>query len=79
MEFVTPSIEQGGCDVVYVMPNLQPPEGPITQVSQATVYHEKLSRIAPRVQFLMSLYLHPNVTTGEHFCVCCARERVVLH
>ncbi|KAL8901682.1 MAG: hypothetical protein Q9207_005083 [Kuettlingeria erythrocarpa] len=40
------------------MPNLQPP---ITQVSQATSYHEQLSRLAPDVNFLMSLYLHPSV------------------
>ncbi|KAL8834081.1 MAG: hypothetical protein Q9170_003937 [Blastenia crenularia] len=40
------------------MPNLQPP---ITQVSQAISYHRRLSRIAPDVKFLMSLYLHPTV------------------
>lgn len=59
MELVTPLIKKGGCDTVFVMPNLQPP---ITQVSQAISYHEQLSRLAPDVRFLMSLYLHPSVT-----------------
>ncbi len=58
MELVTPLIRKGGCDTVFVMPNLQPP---ITQVSQATSYHEQLFRLAPDVNFLMSLYLHPSV------------------
>ena len=55
MTFVTPYIEKGGCDTVFVMPNLQPP---ITQVAQAVSYHQKLSEIAPKVKFLMSLFLH---------------------
>ncbi|KAL9032651.1 MAG: hypothetical protein Q9180_006380 [Flavoplaca navasiana] len=59
MHLVTPYIEKGGCDTALVMPNLQPP---ITQVSQALAYHEALSRIAPGVKFLMTLYLHPTVT-----------------
>ncbi|KAL8998207.1 MAG: hypothetical protein Q9169_002692 [Polycauliona sp. 2 TL-2023] len=59
MEFVTPYIEKGGCDTALVMPNLQPP---ITQVSQAGAYHEALSQIAPKIKFLMTLYLHPTVT-----------------
>jgi dihydroorotase len=58
MELCTPLIKKGGCDIVYVMPNLQPP---ITQVSQAVSYHEKLSQIAPDVTFLMSLFLHPGL------------------
>lgn len=51
-------IRDGGCDVVYVMPNLQPP---ITQVSDALSYHKKLSRLAPDVTFMMSLFLHPGL------------------
>jgi dihydroorotase len=58
MELCTPLIKKGGCDIVYVMPNLQPP---ITQVSQSVSYHEKLSQIAPDVTFLMSLFLHPGL------------------
>lgn len=58
MEFVTPMIRDGGCDVVYVMPNLQPP---IYQVSDAVSYHQKLSALAPDVTFLMTLFLHPGL------------------
>ena len=76
MELCVPFILKGGCDVVFVMPNtqvfqpislsnhtsisgiLQPP---ITQVSQAIAYHEELSRLAPDVNFLMSLFLHPTI------------------
>lgn len=58
-ELVTPMIRSGGADVVYVMPNLQPP---ITQISQAHRYHETLTRLAPGVRFLMSLFLHSSMT-----------------
>ncbi|KAI4131127.1 MAG: hypothetical protein LQ341_006389 [Variospora aurantia] len=44
------------------MPNL---EKPIVSVAQALAYHQELSRLAPNVRFLMSLYLHPDVTTDE--------------
>ncbi|KAL8956062.1 MAG: hypothetical protein Q9183_006431 [Haloplaca sp. 2 TL-2023] len=43
------------------MPNLQPP---ITQVAQALAYHQKLSEIAPKVKFLMALFLHPSLNAG---------------
>jgi dihydroorotase len=52
-------IRTAGCDTVYVMPNLQPP---ITQISQARRYHETLTRLAPGVRFLMSLFLHATTT-----------------
>ena len=58
-ELVTPMIRSGGTDVVYVMPNLQPP---ITTVSQARQYYETLTRLAPDVRFLMSLFLNSNMT-----------------
>lgn len=58
-ELVAPMIRSGGADVVYVMPNLQPP---ITQIFQAHRYHEILTRLAPGVRFLMSLFLHPSMT-----------------
>ena len=58
MEFVTPLIRQGGCDLVYVMPNLQPP---IKTASAAVKYHDRLSAIAPNVEFLMTLFLHPDL------------------
>jgi dihydroorotase len=78
MELVTPLIEKGGCDTVFVMPNLQPP---VKTVADALAYHEKLSRLAPNVKFLMSLYLHPGLTpetiaeaakTGVIYGVSCA-------
>ena len=59
MELVTPLIEAGGCDTVYVMPNLQPP---IKTVSEALSYHQQLTSLAPNVTFLMSLFLHPDLT-----------------
>ena len=59
-ELVTPMIRSGGADVVYVMPNLQPP---ITQISQAHRYHKTLTRLAPGVRFLMSLFLHSSMTS----------------
>ena len=61
MKLCTPLITPGGSDVVYVMPNLQPP---ITKVSDALSYHEKLSHLAPDVTFLMSLFLHPDLNAS---------------
>ena len=61
MELVTP-LASGGCDAIFVMPNL---EKPIVSVAQALTYHKELSRLAPNVRFLMSLYLHPDVTTDQ--------------
>lgn len=61
MELCTPLVKVGGCDTVYVMPNLQPP---ITQISDALSYHERLSRLAPDVTFLMSLFLHPGLNAS---------------
>lgn len=57
MQLCAPLIRDGGCDTVFVMPNLQPP---ITQVSHAVAVHKELSRIAPGVRYLMSLFLHPS-------------------
>lgn len=72
MELVTPFIRKGGCDTVFVMPNLQPP---ITQVSQAISYHEQLCQLAPDVNFLMSLYLHPSI--NAEVIAEAARSRIV--
>ncbi|KIY02657.1 uncharacterized protein Z520_01122 [Fonsecaea multimorphosa CBS 102226] len=59
MELVVPQILKGGVDTVFVMPNLQPP---ITSVAQALEYKSSLRSIEPRVNYLMSLYLHPSIT-----------------
>ncbi|KAL8934285.1 MAG: hypothetical protein Q9216_005984 [Gyalolechia sp. 2 TL-2023] len=72
MELCTPLIKAGGCDVVFVMPNTQPP---ITQVSQAVSYHQSLSQIAPDVKFLMSLYLHPSVNVDT--IATAARSKII--
>jgi dihydroorotase len=59
METVVPTIRQGGVDVVFVMPNLTPP---ITTVAHALDYKKRLQKLEPSVTFLMSLYLHPDIT-----------------
>ncbi|KAI1157853.1 Dihydroorotase [Nemania serpens] len=59
MNLVVPYIRRGGVDTVFVMPNLQPP---ITSVAAALEYKSRLQAIDPRVNYLMSLYLHPSVT-----------------
>ena len=59
MDLVTPLIARGGCDLVYVMPNL---DHPIRTVQDAVDYHGKLTRLAPDVTFLMSLFLHEDLT-----------------
>ena len=56
---VTPTITKGGVSTVYVMPNTVPP---ITTVSQAIAYKEELKHYEPSVDYLMTLYLHPDVT-----------------
>ena len=62
MELCAPLVEKGGCDTVFVMPNLTPKVG---SVSEALQYHEKLQNIAPNIKFLMSLYLHTGLTEEE--------------
>ncbi|OBT52465.1 dihydroorotase, homodimeric type [Pseudogymnoascus sp. 24MN13] len=55
---VVPSIRAGGVNCVMVMPNLVPP---ITTVAHALQHQASLQALEPKVQFLMSLYLHPDV------------------
>ncbi|RVD83801.1 uncharacterized protein DFL_005576 [Arthrobotrys flagrans] len=59
METVTPTIENGGVNLVYVMPNLVPP---ITTPSAALSYVSKLQSLSPKTTFLPTLYLHPSIT-----------------
>ncbi|KAF2429821.1 Dihydroorotase [Tothia fuscella] len=61
MELVTPTIRSGGANTVYVMPNLIPP---ITTVQAALDYKDRLQKIEPKVNFLMSLYLHTDITAA---------------
>ncbi|EWC48857.1 hypothetical protein DRE_00162 [Drechslerella stenobrocha 248] len=59
METVTPTIEKGGVNLVYVMPNLVPP---VTDPETAIAYMAKLQRLSPNTTFLPTLYLHPSIT-----------------
>lgn len=59
MEAVTPTIRQGGANVAYVMPNLTPP---LTSASMALAYKDRLQKQDPNVDYLMTLYLHPDIT-----------------
>jgi len=61
-ELVTPHVRKGGFDLAYVMPNLKPP---ITSTEQALEYKTDLQRIDPDVQYLMTLYLSPELTPDE--------------
>ncbi|USP80025.1 uncharacterized protein yc1106_07299 [Curvularia clavata] len=58
-QLVTPTIRKGGVNTVYVMPNLVPP---ITTVKQCLEYRDRLKAIEPNVEYLMSLYLHEDIT-----------------
>lgn len=58
-ELVVPTIRQGGVNTVMVMPNLVPP---ITTVKHALEYQKRLQALESDVKFLMSLYLHPNIS-----------------
>lgn len=59
MQAVAPTIRSGGVDTVFVMPNLVPP---LTTVDAVLAYHKRLQAIEPNVNYLMSLYLHPDIT-----------------
>ncbi|KAG6832901.1 hypothetical protein H0H92_004785 [Tricholoma furcatifolium] len=59
---VTPHVKKGGFDLAYVMPNLKPP---ITTTEQALKYKKDLQDIDPSVEYLMTLYLSPELTPDE--------------
>jgi len=59
---VTPHVRKGGFTLAYVMPNLKPP---ITTVAQALAYKAQLEAIDPTVEYLMTLYLSPDLTSGD--------------
>lgn len=62
MEMVAPQLEKGGVTTAFVMPNLRPP---VQTAAAAVEYKAKLEKLAPNVQFLMSLYLGPDLTVEE--------------
>ncbi|KAG6833798.1 hypothetical protein H0H87_011732 [Tephrocybe sp. NHM501043] len=59
---VTPHVKKGGFNLAYVMPNLKPP---ITTTAQALEYKKNLEMIEPSVEYLMTLYLSPELTPEE--------------
>ncbi|KAJ6599335.1 hypothetical protein DFH09DRAFT_1243722 [Mycena vulgaris] len=59
---VTPHVRRGGFALAYVMPNLKPP---ITTTAQALAYKAELEAIDPTVEYLMTLYLSPDLTPDE--------------
>jgi dihydroorotase len=75
---VTPHVRKGGFSLAYVMvylisinwyrssptcqPNLNPP---LTTTAQALAYKKELEAIDPTVDYLMTLYLSPNLTPDE--------------
>ncbi|KZV65811.1 Dihydroorotase [Peniophora sp. CONT] len=61
-ELVTPHVRQGGFRLAYVMPNLTPP---ITTTDQALEYKKKLQAVDPDVEYMMTLYLSPDLTPDE--------------
>ncbi|KAI8818292.1 uncharacterized protein EV422DRAFT_177650 [Fimicolochytrium jonesii] len=62
MRAVTPLIRDSGIATAYVMPNLKPP---VTTTEQALAYKKQLEELAPGVNFLMTLYLSPELTPEE--------------
>jgi dihydroorotase len=60
MKTVAPLLDQ--VRLAYVMPNLVPP---ISTTAQALQYKKELEALAPDTQFLMTLYLNPNLTPEE--------------
>ncbi|KAK8850380.1 dihydroorotase, homodimeric type [Kwoniella newhampshirensis] len=61
-ELVTAQVAKGGVRTAYVMPNLVPP---LTSTQAVLAYKAELERIDPSVEWLMTLYLHPDVTPDE--------------
>ncbi|KAH9981853.1 Dihydroorotase [Russula compacta] len=61
-ELVTPHVREGGFRLAYVMPNLTPP---ITTTDRALEYKSILEKIDPEMEFLMTLYLSPDLTPDE--------------
>eukprot|EP00123_Amoebidium_parasiticum_P013496 comp21989_c0_seq1/m.31788 comp21989_c0_seq1/g.31788 ORF comp21989_c0_seq1/g.31788 comp21989_c0_seq1/m.31788 type:complete len:342 (-) comp21989_c0_seq1:153-1178(-) len=59
MDMVVPKIKEGGVCRVLVMPNLTPP---ITTIDQVVSYRQQLQALDPSIDYLMTLYLHPDLT-----------------
>ncbi|THH33605.1 hypothetical protein EUX98_g599 [Antrodiella citrinella] len=61
-ELVTGHVRLGGFTLAYVMPNLTPP---IKNTEEALLYKAQLQAIDPVVEYLMTLYLSPELTPNE--------------
>ncbi|KAI0081822.1 Dihydroorotase [Panus rudis PR-1116 ss-1] len=61
-ELVARHVRLGGFSLAYVMPNLQPP---IRNTDEALLYKAQLQAIDPSVEYLMTLYLSPDLTPDE--------------
>ncbi|CAL1700564.1 unnamed protein product [Somion occarium] len=61
-ELVTSHVRLGGFSLAYVMPNLQPP---IVNTEEALLYKAQLQAIDPTIEYLMTLYLSPDLTPDE--------------
>ncbi|KAF9021638.1 Dihydroorotase [Hymenopellis radicata] len=61
-QLVTPHVRKGGFKLAYVMPNLKPP---VTSTEQALAYQAELKKIDANVEYLMTLYLSPELTPDE--------------
>ncbi|KAF8819991.1 dihydroorotase [Cardiosporidium cionae] len=62
MEAVTPMVMGGGCGRVLVMPNTIPP---ITSCDAAKEYCKRLEHLEPRVEYMMTLYLSPEISIDD--------------
>ena len=62
LKFVTPLVKAGGAGRVLVMPNLKPY---IENTEQALNYKQQLQLAEPDLEYLMTLYLNPNLTVTE--------------
>jgi len=61
-KLIAKQVSDGGVGLAYVMPNLQPP---IKTTDEALEYKKLLQSYNPNVEFLMTLYLTPELTPEE--------------
>ncbi|CDJ50713.1 dihydroorotase protein, putative [Eimeria brunetti] len=62
MDAVVPHLRKGGCNRALVMPNTVPP---IVTCSQALEYRNELLKRDPNVNYMMTLYLCPDVDPDD--------------
>ncbi|PFH52654.1 hypothetical protein AMATHDRAFT_139700 [Amanita thiersii Skay4041] len=61
-QLIAPHVRAGGFHLAYVMPNTKPP---ITTTDQALAYKAELERVDHSTEYLMTLYLSPELTPHE--------------